>query len=103
MKVAFILLICLSFFSCSKNQKTEILDQKDKTQNAIAIDVFSEVAEANNNTTEKDFESESFEKYQLTVSIEGETRSSTLFIEFLNENTYCFCSPFGGYLWPKLE
>ena len=91
------------FFSCSKNQKTEILDQKDKTQNAIAIDVFSEVAETNNNTTEKDFESESFEKYQLTVSIEGETRSSTLFIEFLNKNTYCFCSPFGGYLWPKLE
>lgn len=103
MKVAFILLICLSFFSCSKNQKTEILDQKNKTQNAIAIDVFSEVAETNNNTTEKDFESESFEKYRLTVSIEGETRSSTLFIEFLNENTYCFCSPFGGYLWPKLE
>ena len=103
MKAAFILLICLSFFGCSKNQETAVSAQKGGTQNSIDSADFAGMEEAGGATEENNFESQPFEKYRLAVSIEGAARSSALFVEFLDENTCCFLSPFGGYLWPDLE
>ena len=37
------------------------------------------------------------------ISIIGETRDSALFIEFIDESKYTFCSPYGGYLWSSSD
>ena len=108
MKIAFILLICLSFFGCSKEQKTETVPQNNEVQESMSIEQpmgieeITQIEEEPHQTEENKLASEAFEKYRLVVSIEGERRSSALFVEFLDENTYCFCSPFGGYLWSDL-
>ena len=36
---------------------------------------------------------------RLYFSFVGETRFYAIYVEFKDENTYTFCSPFGGYLW----
>lgn len=36
---------------------------------------------------------------RLYISIVGETRDSAIFVEFKDDKTYTFCSPYGGYLW----
>ena len=36
---------------------------------------------------------------RLYISIVGETRDSAIYVEFKDEKTYTFCSPYGGYLW----
>ncbi len=36
---------------------------------------------------------------KMTVDILGSAVDSSLFIEFKDQETYTFCSPFGGYLW----
>ena len=102
MKITFILLICLSFFGCSKEQETETLPQNNEVQESISIESPQKIEEKPHKIEETKLQNESFEKYRLVVSIEGEKRSSALFVEFLDENTYCFCSPFGGYLWSDL-
>jgi len=36
---------------------------------------------------------------RLYFSFVGETRNYAIYVEFKDEKTYTFCSPFGGYLW----
>lgn len=40
---------------------------------------------------------------RLLVSTTNESRESLIYVEFLDEKTYTFFSPVGGYLWEKSD
>ena len=96
MKIIFIFLMCLSFFGCSKNQKTDEIVQNTESE---VIEIEEEIRVDEEIKTDEG----NFEKYSLKVSILNQKKPTYLYVEFKDEDTYCFWSPFGGYLWEDLD
>lgn len=96
MKIIFIILMCLSFFGCSKNQKIDEIVQNTESE---VIEIEEEIKVDEKIKTDES----NFEKYRLEVSIQNQKKPTYLYVEFKDEDTYCFWSPFGGYLWEDLD
>lgn len=85
----FALIVCsVCFTACSK-------------RNDIQENIESTSVEENKNSNDGSKNIEKKKRY--LVSIIGETGDSALFVEFKDESSYTFFSPYGGYLWSSSD